>query len=98
MVSASTFRSPAFGDVYGTRMTDGPLAGLMARAVVIIDERGKIVYTQLVDEISQEPDYAPALAAVTAAEPLPACTTAFSAEHSRGTEDDGPCDDGRAGG
>jgi len=98
VVSASTFRSPAFGDTYGTRITDGPLAGLMARAVVVVDQRGNVVYTQLVDEISQEPDYEKALAAAGAADPLPACTTAFGAEHSRGMENDGPCDDGRAGG
>lgn len=97
VVSASTFRSPEFGDVYGTRIAGGPLAGLMARAVVVVDERGKVAYTQLVDEISEEPDYQKALAAAAAAEPLPACTAASDAEHSRGGEDDGPCDDGRAG-
>lgn len=62
VVSASTFRSPGFGDAYGTRITSGPLTGLMARAVVIINAQGKVTYTQLVPEISQEPDYADALA------------------------------------
>lgn len=62
VVSASTFRSPGFGDAYGVRITDGPLAGLMARAVVVIDGQGKIACTQLVDEISREPDYDKALA------------------------------------
>ena len=42
-------------------MTDGPLAGLLARAVVIIDEKGKVKYTELVPEITQEPDYEKAL-------------------------------------
>jgi len=62
VVSASTFRSPEFGDAYGMRITGGPLAGLLARAVVVVDGQGKVVYTQLVDEISQEPDYEKALA------------------------------------
>jgi thiol peroxidase len=62
VVSASTFRNPEFGDAYGVRITEGPLAGLMARAVVVIDGDGKVAYTQLVEEISQEPDYEKALA------------------------------------
>lgn len=97
VVSASTFRSPAFGDAYGTRIKSGPLAGLMARAVVVIDGKGKVVYTQLVDEITEEPDYAKAMACLTSEAVLEACTSAFTAEHSRGMADDGPCDDGRAG-
>ncbi|BBO84703.1 putative thiol peroxidase [Desulfosarcina ovata subsp. sediminis] len=98
VVSASTFRSPGFGDAYGTRIGDGPLAGLMARAVVVIDGAGKVTYTQLVEEISQEPDYDKALAALADKDPLQACTASPTAEHSRGLADDGPCDDGRAGG
>lgn len=97
VVSASTFRSPGFGDAYGTRIADGPLKGLMARAVVVIDGRGKVIYTQLVDEISNEPDYDRALACLSSEDALEACTAAFTAEHSRGMADDGPCDDGRAG-
>lgn len=57
----SAFRNASFGDDYGVNMTDGPLAGLLARAVVIIDEKGKVKYTELVPEISQEPDYEKAL-------------------------------------
>ena len=45
-------------------MVDGPLAGLNARSVVVLDESGKVLYTQLVDEISTEPDYDAALAAL----------------------------------
>ena len=45
-------------------MTDGPLCGLLARAVVIINPEGKVVYTELVPEITQEPDYESALAAI----------------------------------
>lgn len=97
VVSASTFRSPAFGDAYGVRITDGPLAGLMARAIVVIDGRGTVVDSQLVDEISKEPDYDQALAWLSSNEVLAACTVSFTAEHSRGLADDGPCDDGRSG-
>ena len=49
---------------YGVRMADGPLAGLLARAVVVIGKNGKVAYTELVPEITQEPDYDKALAAV----------------------------------
>lgn len=98
VVSASTFRQPEFGDAYGVRITDGPLAGLMARAVVVIDGQGKVVYTQLVKEITEEPDYETALACLANEDVLQSCTASFTAEHSRSTADDGPCDDGRAGG
>ncbi|WP_144792588.1 thiol peroxidase [Kocuria palustris] len=53
---ASAFRS-SFGEDYGVTMADGPLAGLLARSVVVIDPEGSVVYTQLVDEIANEPDY-----------------------------------------
>ena len=49
---------------YGVRMADGPLAGMLARAVVVIGKDGKVAYTELVPEITQEPDYEKALAAV----------------------------------
>ncbi|TNF36135.1 MAG: thiol peroxidase [Deltaproteobacteria bacterium] len=62
-INASTFRS-AFLDAYGVRMTSGPLAGLAARSVVVIDETGTVKYTQLVPEIVTEPDYDAALAAI----------------------------------
>ncbi len=61
VVSLSTFRYRAFGDTYGIRIADGPLAGLLGRAVIIINEEGKVVYTELVPEIAQEPNYAEAL-------------------------------------
>ena len=61
VVVLSDFRNKAFGSDYGVLITDGPLAGLLARAVVIIDETGKIIYTQQVPEIGDEPDYATAL-------------------------------------
>jgi thioredoxin-dependent peroxiredoxin len=61
---ASTFRSPDFGTAYGTALVDGPLAGLHARAVVVIDESGTVVHSQMVPEIAQEPDYDAALDAL----------------------------------
>lgn len=64
VVSASAFRHQQFGERYGVRLTDGPMKGLFARAVVVIDENGRVVHTQLVPEIADEPDYAAALQAV----------------------------------
>lgn len=60
--SLSVFRTPEFGKDYGVTITSGPLAGLLARAIVILDTDGKVLYTELVPEISQEPDYDAALA------------------------------------
>jgi thiol peroxidase len=59
----STFRAPSFGPAYGVQMIDGPLSGLLARAVVVLDAKDQVVYTELVPEIGQEPDYDAALAA-----------------------------------
>ena len=63
VVTASAFRS-AFGDHYGVTIADGPLAGLLSRAVVIINENSKVIYTEQVPEIAQEPDYDAALSAL----------------------------------
>ena len=57
VVTASTFRSPDFGKAYGVELMEGPLKGLMARAVVAMGADGKVIHTQLVPEIGQEPDY-----------------------------------------
>lgn len=62
VISVSELRNRDFGDRYGVRIVDGPMAGLLARAVVIVDPAGKIAYTQLVPEIAEEPDYEAALA------------------------------------
>jgi thiol peroxidase len=61
--SASAFRSD-FGETYGVRISEGPLAGLMSRAVVVVDGDGVVAYTEQVPEIGQEPDYDSALAAL----------------------------------
>ncbi|HPH02259.1 MAG TPA: thiol peroxidase [Spirochaetota bacterium] len=60
----SELRQRTFGEAYGVRIIDGPLAGLLARAVVVVDPQGIVRYTELVPEIAQEPDYAAALAAI----------------------------------
>jgi thiol peroxidase len=60
----STMRGGTFGKDYGVRLIDGPLEGVLARSVVVIDTDGKVAYTQLVPEIKEEPDYDQALAAV----------------------------------
>ncbi len=64
VVPLSDFRSPEFGKEYGVLMQDGPLCGLLARSVVVLDEAGKVLYTELVPEITQEPAYDKALAAL----------------------------------
>lgn len=64
--TVSDFRYGSVADAYGVRMTDGPLAGLLARSVVVISPEGQVKHVELVPEIAQEPDYAAALAAVKA--------------------------------
>ena len=64
VVALSTFRSPDFAQAYGVRIADGPLAGLTARAVVVLDAQNQVLHAELVPEIAQEPNYAAALAAV----------------------------------
>ncbi len=64
VITGSEYRDSSFSDAYGVRIVDGPLAGLFSRAVVMIDENGKVVYTEQVPEIAQEPDYDKALAAL----------------------------------
>ncbi len=64
VVPLSLMRTRGFAKDYGVLITDGPLAGITARAVVVIDENDQVVYTQLVQEIADEPDYDAALAAL----------------------------------
>jgi len=60
----SLMRGKGFAKEYGVLITDGPLAGVTARAVVVLDQHDKVVHTQLVPEIGEEPDYDAALAAL----------------------------------
>jgi thiol peroxidase len=64
VINLSMMRSRNFGKDYGVLIEDGPLAGITARAVVVLDADNKVVYTQLVPEITEEPDYDAALAAL----------------------------------
>ena len=64
VINLSDFKTGVFGKNYGLEMLDGSLAGLHSRVVIIIDEKGKIVYTQQVPEIANEPDYASVLNAL----------------------------------
>lgn len=61
LVMASAFRSPLFAQQYGVQICDGPLAGLLARAVIIMDGDRKVIYRELVHQVTHEPDYAAAL-------------------------------------
>ena len=64
VITLSGFRDSVFGKAYGVDIIDGSYTGLYARSIVIIDEKGKVIYTQLVPEISKEPDYSAALSAL----------------------------------
>ena len=58
VVPLSDFRqASSFGEEYGVLMNDGPLQGLLARAVIVINPQGEVVYSELVPEITQEPNY-----------------------------------------
>ncbi|SHI91355.1 thiol peroxidase, atypical 2-Cys peroxiredoxin [Actinomyces denticolens] len=63
VLTASSFRS-TFGMDYGVTITDTPMAGLLSRAVVVLDAQGAVLYTEQVPDISQEPDYEAAIAAL----------------------------------
>jgi len=60
--TASDFRNGQFGKDYGMRIDDGPLAGLLARSVILLDASGSVMYTELVPETTQEPNYDAVLA------------------------------------
>jgi thiol peroxidase len=57
VIPVSTFRHPEFGVKYGVVVKEGPMTGLMSRAVVVLDEKGKVIYTQQVEELANEPNY-----------------------------------------
>ena len=62
VVTASNFRNSEFGLAYGIDFATGPLVGLLARSVVVVDTDGKVIYTELVSETTEEPNYKAALA------------------------------------
>lgn len=64
VVPVSTFRNSGFGKTYGVEIIDGPLASLLSRAVIVLDKAGKVIYTEQVQEIADEPNYEAALKAI----------------------------------
>ncbi|MGV8842624.1 MAG: thiol peroxidase [Pseudomonas sp.] len=64
VISLSTMRGAEFLKNYGVAIANGPLAGIAARAVVVLDEQNKVLHSELVSEIGDEPDYAAATAAL----------------------------------
>lgn len=64
VMTLSTLRGAEFMENYGVALAEGPLAGLTARAVVVLDENNTVLHSELVPEIGQEPDYTAALAAL----------------------------------
>lgn len=112
VVSLSEMRNNDFGDHYGLRIVDGPFAGLLSRSVMVLDEHHRVVYTQLVPEIGDEPDYDSALhtlenadaagtdvgvQAAAGGEGDAFCTKMPTGEHARLSDSDDGCDDGRSG-
>ena len=63
-MTLSDFRNHTFGDEYGMRIIDGPIAGLLGRAVLVVDEQGTVIYAELVPEIAKEPNYFAAMQAL----------------------------------
>lgn len=57
VISLSEYKDEVFSQNYGVKMVDGPLAGLLSRAVVVVDESGKVLHSEQVDDIVHEPDY-----------------------------------------
>ncbi|MCW6031224.1 thiol peroxidase [Pantoea sp. JK] len=64
VITLSSLRGAEFKENYGVAIADGPLKGLTARAVVVLDENDKVIYSELVNEITEEPNYDAALAAL----------------------------------
>lgn len=64
VITLSEYKDNNFSDAYQVKFTDGPLTGLLSRSVVVIDEAGKVSYTEQVAETTEEPDYDKALAAL----------------------------------
>jgi thiol peroxidase len=64
VTNLSAFRCDGFGNGYGVTIVDGPLKGLLARSIVVLNGSGEVAYTELVPEIAQEPNYDAALAAI----------------------------------
>jgi thiol peroxidase len=106
VISVSAFRHADFNANYGLLVAEGPLKGLLARSVVVIDKNNTVIYSQVVPELTQEPNYEEVLSSLSGAteaggtakqQTLDRCIYPATAEDSRFFNDDEPCDDGRAG-
>ena len=64
VITLSEYKDSNFSDAYGVKFTDGPLEGLLSRSVVVLDESGKVIYTEQVAETVNEPNYDAAIAAL----------------------------------
>jgi thioredoxin-dependent peroxiredoxin len=64
VTTLSMMRSKDFGKAYGVLIQDGPLAGILARSITVLDQNDQVIYTELVSEITREPDYQKALKAL----------------------------------
>lgn len=108
----SEMRNTDFGDSYGLRIVEGPLKGLLARAVIVIDGNQKVIYTEMVSGTGEEPDYQAAVKAAEAADagssrhpgayPTESgldefCEKKPTGEHARLLDDDDACDESRSG-
>lgn len=109
VVPVSIFRNMDFTKTYGVVIDEGPLKGLLARSVVVIDKTGTVIYAEVVGELGEEPDYEEVITSLTRSSkpvetkktdkqvPLDRCIHPVNAESSRLFNEDEPCDDGRAG-
>ncbi len=99
VISASELRNRKFGEDYGIRIIEGPLAGLLARSVVILNEDFKVIYSKLIKELTEEPDYEEVLDALqqNIEQGKDYCVQSSTAEHARSSDMDDVCDDGRSG-
>lgn len=102
VIPVTELRDRSFGEAYGVRIAEGPLKGLLARSVIVINKEGKVIYSRLVEELKTEPDYEDVLKVMNrddagGSDDIGVCTHAASSEHSRISDIDEPCDDGRAG-
>jgi len=99
VTSASELRNRNFGNDYGIRISEGPLAGLLARSIVILDENSKVLFSKIVTELTEEPDYEEVLGMLKpgAGSEDDHCVQTSTAEHARSGNEDDSCDDGRSG-